>query len=88
MFIIRDGKTVSAETKTMKQSETDQKRRSIVLVYPAVLFFGIYIPREIIVQEHPAEEELLINFLRKLRGAKTEIIVPLKGEKNACWNWL
>ncbi len=81
MFIIRDGKIVSTNTKYMKQNVGDESEEVLSSFIQQYYSSGAYIPREIIVQMHPAEEELLKNFLRTLRGTKTEIIVPVKGDK-------
>lgn len=81
MFIIRDGKIVSTDTKYMKQNLGDESEEVLSSFIQQYYSAGAYIPREIIVQMHPDEEELLKSFLRTLRGTKSEIIVPVKGDK-------
>lgn len=81
VFFIRDGKILGREHYYMKQTEgeeTEELLRSFITQYYAS---SPKIPHELILSAPVNDRELLEEWLKKLRGAKVSITVPVKGKK-------
>ena len=80
MFIVRDGKTVRTVSK--KLSCSDENLSDVLSNFLLQYYTGmVYVPSEIIVQCETDDDEGIIQALTTLRGKKTKLIVPQRGEK-------
>ncbi len=80
LFFIRGGKIVRTETKYMR-AESEEPADILASFMTQYYTMGSYIPREIIVPFEPAESELIGQMLTELKGTKSELHVPQKGDK-------
>ena len=80
IFFIRDGRMIGRDHSRIEAAEED---RSELLSQVIRQFYSgtPFLPHEILVEEEPAEKELLEQVLSTLGGRKLSIRVPLRGEK-------
>lgn len=80
-FIVRDGKLIGRENHHMNVNIEDSDSE-ILEEFIKQFYMGVpYVPREICVNVELEEATLIEEFLGEIRGAKTSIIVPQKGDK-------
>lgn len=81
IFRIRKGKLVEKDSFRLRVSLAQDKDE--VLSFFIRRYYGEHrdIPREILAEHQPADGEALVAWLREQRGAKTDIKVPVRGEK-------
>ncbi|ONI41699.1 excinuclease ABC subunit C [Candidatus Epulonipiscium fishelsonii] len=82
IYFVREGKLVGREHFIFKNSNNDEIenifRNFIIQFYNEAIF----IPKEIIVQVIPEEQDILIEFLTYKKRNKVNIIYPKKGDKH------
>ena len=82
VFFIRGGKLIGRDHFHVRVG-TDETRTDIMSNFIKQFYSGTpFIPKEILLQEAIAEEELVEEWLGKKRGAKVIIHTPQKGKKN------
>ena len=83
IFFVREGKLLGREHFHMERT-MDETRSSIITEFLKQYYSGTpFIPREIVLQEEPVEEEIdaIIEWLSARREHKVVVTVPKKGEK-------
>lgn len=87
VFFIRNGKLIGREHYYLRIGEEEQKSE-VLLTFMKQFYSGTpFIPREIMISEEIAEQELMEEYLGSKRGQKVRIRVPKKGSKEKWWNW-
>ena len=81
MFMIRDGKVVSTDTRYMKHNYNEGEDELLSSFIEQYYVSSPYIPNEILVQYELENTELISEMLSTLRKSKVQIKVPQKGEK-------
>ena len=82
VFFIRGGKLIGRDHFHVRVG-TDETRTDIMSNFIKQFYSGTpFLPKEILLQENIAEEELVEEWLSKKRGAKVAIHTPQKGKKN------
>ena len=80
VFFIRNGKLIGREH-YLRIGEEEQKSE-VLLTFMKQFYSGTpFIPREIMISEEIAEQELMEEYLSSKRGQKVRIRVPKKGSK-------
>lgn len=81
VFFIRNGKLIGREHYYLRIGEEEQKSE-VLLTFMKQFYSGTpFIPREIMISEEIAEQELMEEYLSSKRGQKVRIRVPKKGSK-------
>ena len=81
VFFIRNGKLIGREHYYLRIGEEEQKNE-VLLTFMKQFYSGTpFIPREIMISEEIAEQELMEEYLSSKRGQKVRIRVPKKGSK-------
>ena len=81
VFFIRNGKLIGREHYYLRIGEEEQKSE-VLLTFMKQFYSGTpFIPREIMISEEIAEQELMEEYLGSKRGQKVRIRVPKKGSK-------
>ena len=81
VFFIRNGKLIGREHYYLRIGEEEQKSE-VLLTFMKQFYSGTpFIPREIMISEEIAEQELMEEYLSSKRGQKVHIRVPKKGSK-------
>lgn len=81
VFFIRAGKLIGREHFYMEQVE-DETREEVVTAFIKQYYAGTpYIPKELFLQFHLVEEDVICEWLSSKRQQKVNIRVPKKGEK-------
>ena len=81
VFFIRKGKLVKREHFILKNTEQDSKQE-IVSSFLKQFYSGTtFIPKEILIEEHVEDLEVLEEWLTNKRGNRVNLKVPQKGEK-------
>lgn len=81
VFFIRNGKLIGREHYYLRIGEEEQKSE-VLLTFMKQFYSGTpFIPREIMISEEIAEQELMEEHLSSKRGQKVRIRVPKKGSK-------
>ncbi len=81
VFFVRDGKLLGRDHYHMKGDSTDATG-DIIGAFVKQYYSGIpYLPKEILVEEEPADKEVLEDYLSERRGNQVKIVVPQKGDK-------
>ena len=81
VFFIRGGKLIGREHYYLRIGEEEQKSE-VLLTFMKQFYSGTpFIPREIMISEEIAEQELMEEYLGSKRGQKVRIRVPKKGSK-------
>ena len=81
MFFVRDGKIVGREHYYMNHA-SDDSTEDILSAFLMQFYSGaLFIPREILLPDHPAQEELICEWLGTQKGSGVELVIPQKGFK-------
>ena len=81
VFFIRNGKLIGREHYYLRIGEEEQKSE-VLLTFMKQFYSGTpFIPREIMISEEIAEQELMEEYLSSKRGQKVRIRVPKKGQQ-------
>lgn len=81
VFFIRDGKLIGREHFYLTVA-LQESREQIMTSFIKQYYAGTpFIPKELLLQEHVEEQEVLIEWLSEKRGQKVSIRVPKKGQK-------
>ena len=81
VFFVRDGKLLGRDHYHMKGDSTDATG-DIIGAFVKQYYSGIpYLPKEILVEEEPADKAVLEDYLSERRGNQVKIVVPQKGDK-------
>ena len=81
VFFIRNGKLIGREHYYLRIGEEEQKSE-VLLTFMKQFYSGTpFIPREIMISEEIAEQELMEEYLSSKRCQKVRIRVPKKGSK-------
>ncbi len=81
VFFIRDGKLIGREHFYLIVA-LQESREQIMTSFIKQYYAGTpFIPKELLLQEHVEEQEVLIEWLSEKRGQKVSIRVPKKGQK-------
>lgn len=81
VFFIRSGKIIGREHYFLRDYFNDSDSK-LMSAFIKQFYGGIsFIPKEIITEVKPDEEEVIKKFLEDKRQAKVEILVPKRGEK-------
>ena len=81
VFFVRDGKLLGRDHYHMKGDSTDATG-DIIGAFVKQYYSGIpYLPKEILVEEEPADKDVLEDYLSERRGNQVKIVVPQKGDK-------
>ena len=80
MFIVRDGKVVRTASNKLscKDEDISDVLASFIMQYYSTV---MYVPSEIVVQCDVTDNEALTQALATLRGKKTKLTIPQRGEK-------
>ncbi len=84
LFMVRDGKLVGRETFNMSSEGFYEDNNRVGEFIKQYYSRWATVPAEIIVEEEPADFELIEEYLESLKeGRKVKILVPKKGQKKA-----
>lgn len=83
VFFVRDGKLSGRETYQIQAAEEDTDSDIITAFIKQHYSQSLSLPKEIILERHMEEEELLQRYLSQLAGHQVKFLVPQKGEKRA-----
>lgn len=83
VFFVRDGKLNGRETYQIQAAEEDTDSDIITAFIKQHYSQSLSLPKEIILERHMEEEELLQRYLSQLAGHQVKFLVPQKGEKRA-----
>ncbi len=83
LFFVRQGKLSGRESFHLNEEASEDRKEILESFIKQYYSANAAIPREILLEEEPAEGELLEQWLSDLRGAGVRLIVPQKGEKRA-----
>ena len=87
VFFIRNGKLIGREHYYLRIGEEEQKSE-VLLTFMKQFYSGTpFIPREIMISEEIAEQELMEEYLSSKRGQKVRIRVPKRAARKKWWNW-
>lgn len=83
VFFVREGKLVGRESYEM-DVEYETERREIVSAFIKQHYSQIpNIPKEILLQQMPEDQQLLEDYLTELAGHNVKLLCPARGEKKA-----
>lgn len=81
VFFIRNGRMIGREHFYFEDIENEENNE-IITAFIKQFYAGTpFIPKEIFLQEHLEEQEILEKWLTEKRGQKVSIVVPQKGQK-------
>ncbi len=81
VFFVRDGKLLGRDHYHMR-GDAAEEEGNIISAFVKQYYSGIpYLPKEILVEEEPADKEILEDYLTERRGSQVKIFVPQKGDK-------
>lgn len=83
VFFVRDGKLSGRETYQIQAAEEDTNEDILTAFIKQHYSQSLALPKEIILERHMEEEELLQQYLSQLAGHQVKFLVPQKGEKRA-----
>lgn len=82
IFFIRNGKIIGSEHYLLTNTE-NESREQIISSFLTQFYTGtVYVPKEIYIESHIEDLELLEKLLSQKRGNKVSLKVPVKGEKS------
>jgi len=82
IFFIRNGKIIGSEHYLLTNTE-NESREQIISSFITQFYIGtVYVPKEIYIESHIEDMELLEKLLSQKRGNKVSLKVPVKGEKS------
>ena len=82
IFFIRNGKIIGSEHYLLTNTE-NESREQIISSFLTQFYTGtVYVPKEIYIESHIEDMELLEKLLSQKRGNKVSLKVPVKGEKS------
>jgi len=82
LFYVRNGKLSGRESFHI-DSDGDESREEVIASFIKQYYTrDMLIPREIAVEQEPADVKILTDWLSEMRGARVKIFVPQKGEKH------
>lgn len=83
VYFVRQGKMVGREHFYLQGTE-DEKIEDIFRDF-IVQFYAeaTFIPKEVVVERKPSEEDVLASYLASKKGSKVNIIIPQKGSKHS-----
>lgn len=83
LFFVREGKLSGRETYELQSSEGDTSEELISAFIKQHYSQSLSLPGEILLQDLPAEKELIEGYLSELAGRQVKLLSPKKGEKRA-----
>lgn len=81
VFFIRDGKLIGREHYYLNVAEDDDKQQIITSFLTQYYAGTPFIPRGLMLQEEPEDQQVIEEWLTKKRGQRVYIRIPKKGEK-------
>lgn len=81
IFFIRKGKLVKREHFILKDTEYDNKQEIISSFLKQFYSGTTFVPKEILIEEHVEDLDVIQEWLSSKRGNKVTVRVPQKGEK-------
>ena len=82
LFYVRNGKLSGRESFHI-DSDGDEPREEVIASFIKQYYTkDMLIPREIAVEQEPADMKILTDWLSEMRGARVKIFIPQKGEKH------
>lgn len=83
LFFVREGKLSGRESFHLNDEASEDRAEILQSFIKQYYSANTAIPKEILLEGEPGEQELLEEWLSDLRGSGVKLIVPLKGEKKA-----
>lgn len=82
IFFIRNGKIIGSEHYLLTNTENESGEQIISSFLTQFYTGTVYVPKEIYIESHIEDMELLEKLLSQKRGNKVSLKVPVKGEKS------
>lgn len=83
LFFVRQGRLSGRESFHLNEEASEDRKEILESFIKQYYSANTAVPKEILVEEEPAEQELLEQWLGDIRGSGVKLAVPQKGEKKA-----